>query len=273
MSSPTTPEFERTAAELDEVRKIDSRQPLLNRAIVVALALVVTAVALIAVRSETRADALGEVGAQRDRDIAAIREEMKGVCRAVPQGDLAQGNRDACSRAERGEMPPPRDGQDGRSPTAEEIQVAVEGYFLTHPLPAGNDPTVAQVSTAVAEYLVAHPPEPGRAPTTDEIAAAVSLYFKDNPVKDGVPGRAPTAEEIASAVRSYCNPPDTPSPCRGEPGTPAPPCPEGFEQRDAVATAPDGGTYARAKACVDPGSSQAPTTTTTTPPLLPIPPS
>lgn len=273
MNSPVTPEFERTAAELDEVRKIDSRQPLLNKAIGVALAVMVAAVTLTAVRSETRADALGEVGAQRDRDIAAIREEMKGVCRSVPQGDLAQGNREACSRAERGEMPPPRDGQDGRAPTAEEIRAAVEVYFLTHPLPAGREPTVAQVSTAVAEYLVTHPPDPGRAPTTDEIATAVVTYFEGNPVKDGAPGRAPTAAEIAAAVRSYCAPPDAPSPCRGEPGTPGPPCPDGYEQRDAVATAPDGGQYSRAKTCVDPASSQPPTTSPTTPPLLPIPPS
>lgn len=273
MNSPLTPEFERTAAELDEVRKIDSRQPVLNRAIFVALGVVLAAIAVITVRSETRASALREAAAAQDQAIARIQQDMKGVCRATPTGSLAPADKDACARAEQAAPPTGKDGSPGRPPTADEIQAAVEGYFLAHPLPPGQQPTSGQVSVAVADYLVAHPVEPGRAPTAEEISAAVASYFERNPVRNGEPGRAPTAEEIATAVRSYCAPPDQPSPCRGADGAPGPPCPAGYELRDVVADAPDGGTYTRAKTCVDPASSQPPSPTPTTIPLLPIPPS
>lgn len=273
MSDELTPTAERIVADLDEVRRIDSRQPILNTAIVVALAVVFAALGLLAVRSETRSAALEEIGAQRDRDIAAIQDELKGVCRAVPAAELAPSEQDACSRAERGDLPVVRDGDDGepgRPPTAEEIESAVWRYFADHPLPEGKEPSIAQVSAAVADYLVANPPEPGRAPTVEEIAAAVATYFARNPVRDGEPGRPPTAEEIAAAVQSYCTPPGLPSPCRGADGVPGPACPEGFELREAVVTAADGSTY-RGRVCVDPSSSSAPTTSDTPPALLPIP--
>lgn len=279
MSDELTPTAGRIVADLDEVRRIDSRQPILNTAIVVALAVVVAAIGILAVRSETRSAALEEIGAQRDRDISAIQNELKGVCRAVPASELAPTEQDACSRAERGDLPVVRDGDDGddgepgRPPTAEEIESAVWRYFTAHPLPEGKEPTIAQVSTAVADYLVAHPPAPGRAPTIEEIAAAVATYFARNPVQDGEPGRPPTGEEIAAAVQSYCAPAGLPPPCRGAdgaPGVPGPACPDGYQLREALITASDGSTY-RGQACVDPTSSSPPTTSETPPPLLPVP--
>ena len=273
MSDELTPTAERIVADLDEVRRIDSRQPILNTAIVVALAVVVVAIAILAVRSETRSAALEEIGVQRDRDIAAIQDELKGVCRAIPAAELAPSEQDACIRAERGDLPAARDGNDGepgRPPTVQEIESAVFRYFAAHPLPEGKAPSIAQVSTAVADYLVAHPPEPGRPPTVEEIAAAVATYFARNPVRDGEPGRPPTAEEIAAAVQSYCTPAGLPSPCRGPDGAPGPSCPEGFELRDAVITTSEGSTY-RGRVCVDPASSSPPTTSDTPPPLLPVP--
>jgi len=52
----------------------------------------------------------------------------------------------------------------------------------------------------------------------------------------------------------------------GADGAPGPTCPDGYELRDAVITAPDGTTYS-GKACVDPSSSSPPSTN----PPLPIP--
>lgn len=54
-----------------------------------------------------------------------------------------------------------------------------------------------------------------------------------------------------------------PNQCRGEDGkdgadgAPGPTCPDGYELRDAVVTAPDGRTY-EGKACVDPSTEQEP---------------
>jgi hypothetical protein len=117
MHSPLTPEAERIVADLDEVQKINARRPLLNRAILVGFLSLAICLILILVRSESRANGLQEAGAQRDRDIAALQEEMKGVCRAVPASELSADNLDVCNRAERGELPPPapaRDGQPGK---------------------------------------------------------------------------------------------------------------------------------------------------------------
>lgn len=52
----------------------------------------------------------------------------------------------------------------------------------------------------------------------------------------------------------------------GVDGQPGPACPDGYELRDAVITAPDGSTYS-GRACVDPNSSKPPSSD----PPLPIP--
>lgn len=52
----------------------------------------------------------------------------------------------------------------------------------------------------------------------------------------------------------------------GNDGAPGPACPDGYEQRPAVITAPDGSTY-QGVACVRPDSSQPPSTTEP-PPIL-----
>lgn len=53
----------------------------------------------------------------------------------------------------------------------------------------------------------------------------------------------------------------------GEQGPPGPACPDGYEPRPAVITAPDGSTY-QGVACVDPATSQPPPDD---PPILPLP--
>lgn len=50
-----------------------------------------------------------------------------------------------------------------------------------------------------------------------------------------------------------------PAGAKGDTGQPGPTCPDGYELRDAVITAPDGTTYS-GKACVDPDTSAPPST-------------
>lgn len=70
----------------------------------------------------------------------------------------------------------------------------------------------------------------------------------------GEPGTDGAAGETGPAGASG------PAGPKGDPGEPGPACPEGYELRDAVITAPDGSTYS-GKACVDPNTSTPPSTT------------
>lgn len=210
MSSPT-PEFERLRSELNVLRRINSRQPLLNRSIIVALGLVLVAVAVIAYRGENQARSLREAAAQRDQVIAAIQQDLKGVCRAVPTPSMSPDSKSACDRAEKA-TPPPATEEPGHPVTQQEIQSAVDAYMSAHP---AHGPTPAQVVAAVAEYLVAHPVAPGRPPTVDEISAAVLSYCnpgagvspcvgaKGDKGDAGDAGPPPTSAEIQAAVAQY----------------------------------------------------------------------
>lgn len=150
--------------------------------------------------------------------------------------------------------------------------------------PASVDPAaiLAAARSAVLDYC-AQPNQPcrgkdGEAPNVDAIV--VQVVAKIPLPKDGRDAPAPTDAELLGIVTSYCSQAD--SPCTGpagakgdkgdkgdtgEPGAAGPACPDGYELRDAVITAPDGSTY-QGKACVDPSSSQPPSepSTTTTPP-------
>jgi hypothetical protein len=125
--------------------------------------------------------------------------------------------------------------------------------------------------TAVAEYCAA-PAHPcrgadGSTPPFDAIVDAV--VAKIPAPQDGRDGRDAPAPDYPALVASYCGQAD--EPCRGPAGQkgdngetgprgPAgPTCPDGYELRDAVITAPDGTTYS-GKACVDPNSSAPPST-------------
>lgn len=138
--------------------------------------------------------------------------------------------------------------------------------------------------TAVAEYCAA-PNRPcrgsdGSTPPFDAIVdAVVARIPAPADGTDGRDGADATAAQVSDAVAAYCGQPE--EPCRGPAGqagstgatgatgaagAPGPACPDGYELRDAVITAPDGSTYA-GKACVDPSTSAPPTTD----PPLPIP--
>ncbi|MFI6304265.1 hypothetical protein ACIBCH_20535 [Amycolatopsis thailandensis] len=98
--------------------------------------------------------------------------------------------------------------------------------------------------------------------------------------KNGTDGTAGTDGRSGTAGQDGQSPPclAEPAQCRGADGRdgangrdgvdgePGPTCPDGYELRDAVITAPDGSTYS-GKACVDPASSAPPSTN----PPLPIP--
>lgn len=128
--------------------------------------------------------------------------------------------------------------------------------------------------TAVAEYCAA-PARPcrgadGSTPPFDAIVdAVVARIPAPKNGTDGQDGRDAPVPDYTAVVASYCGQAD--EPCRGPAGQkgdsgetgprgPAgPTCPDGYELRDAVITAPDGTTYS-GKACVDPNTSAPPST-------------
>ncbi|MDQ0376479.1 hypothetical protein [Amycolatopsis thermophila] len=133
--------------------------------------------------------------------------------------------------------------------------------------PAGPDlDTVRAVAkSAVLDYCgQASQPCRGANGESPNIDALVDLVVAKVPVpKDGRDGEdAPpiTDDQMYATFVAYCTQPS--EPCRGAAGAPGrdgPACPEGYQLVDAVIEAADGSTY-QGKACVDPATSQAPST-------------
>lgn len=189
----------------------------------------------------------------------AVQEQAKDAVNPVDQlcaegGEVAAEleRRGACEAAREVLDSPPPERADG--PSREDIAAAVAEYLRSNPPPAGRPPTVGEITSVVATYLRANPPQPGKAPTPTEIATAVADYLQTNPPAAGADGAdgddapPPTAEQIAAAVNAYLEAHPPPA------GPPGPICPDGYDLREVVAVAPDGGTYTDALACVRPES-------------------
>lgn len=142
----------------------------------------------------------------------------------------------------------------------------------------------AAARTAVSEYCAARNGCRGTDGSTPNFDAIVTAVVARIPApqngtngENGQAGQNASADQVAAAVAAYCG--QDSQPCRGPAGqdgsdgtdgasgAPGPTCPEGYELRDAVITAKDGTTYS-GKACVDPASSEPPSSN----PILPIPP-
>lgn len=124
---------------------------------------------------------------------------------------------------------------------------------------------------------VVQPPAPGQRGETGEQGPPGPRGPEGPPGLNGLPGipgpsgapGTPGADGAAGAEGKAGEPGPAgatgpPGP-QGQPGPQGPACPDGYEPRPAVITAPDGSTY-QGVACVEPDSSQPPTTTN--PPLL-----
>lgn len=281
MPDHLTPTAERIVADIDHLRRIDARQPVLNRTIVTAVVLMAMALALVAVRSETRTSTLEELGSARDRDITAIREEMKTVCRAVPIGGLAPAERDACNRAERGEPPVPRDGVDGVSGRGVANTAIVAGRLLiayTDGVTEDKGPVVGQPGAEGA---------PGRGVVgTAVVSGRLVLSYSDNTTEDvgpvvgpkGEPGRSVAGVDAIGGrlIVTY----DDGTTQDAGPLPPGPPG-RGIARTEVVAcrwqvTYTDGAVEDAGNACTTGTETVSPTTTAVTttdgpPPLLPLP--
>lgn len=130
--------------------------------------------------------------------------------------------------------------------------------------------------TAVADYCASRNQCRGADGATPDFDALTTAVLARIPIpKDGADGKDAPTPDYAALVASYCAAHDE---CRGpvgekgEPGDPGatgatgpagapgpagPTCPDGYELRDAVITAPDG-THYQGKACVDPDSGTQP---------------
>jgi len=255
-------EDEPTAIVDPEVRRRRRQRPAVAALIVVLLYLVGSNIWTQVTADEAQVTAEQATEEKKEAEKAA-KEAVNPVDQLCAEGGVIAAElqkRGACEKA-REVLDEPSPPSTDSGPSREDIADAVEDYLSVNPPPAGRPPTVGEVTSAVAEYLRANPPQPGRPPTPTEIATAVADYLQANPPPpgaDGVDGEdapPPTAEQIAAAVNEWlqANPPPA-----GPPGPPGPVCPEGYELREVVAVAPDGGTYTDALQCVRPASYQPP---------------
>ena len=194
------------------------------------------------------------------QDAAAVQSQAKGLADQVAEacakgGEAAAELGSACAKAAEVKDQPP---------------VAADVPQIDHG-------ALRQAAfTAVLDYCAARNGCRGPDGATPDLNAIVTTVLaRIPPPKEGEPGRDGDA---VAAVAAYCG--QASDPCRGpagqkgdspdclkeatqcrgrdgEPGKNGPTCPDGFELRDAVITAPDGSTYS-GKACVDPASSAPP---------------
>ncbi|MFF4600544.1 hypothetical protein [Amycolatopsis sp. NPDC001319] len=141
------------------------------------------------------------------------------------------------------------------------------------PAAAAVDPDQlrAAARSAVDDYCSTRDQCRGPDGMTPDFDALTNAVLARIPIpKDGAPGKDAPTPDVAGAVAAYCGQDN--DPCRGQAGAkgdtgdtgpagatgePGPACPDGYELRDAVITAPDMTTY-QGKACVDPNSSVPP---------------
>lgn len=204
------------------------------------------------------------------QDAAAVQTQAKSLADQVGEA-CAKGGPAAAELVRRGAC-------------AKAAEVKDQPNVATTQTATQPDPSAVRQAarTAVADYCAA-PNQPcrgsdGSTPPFDAIVdAVVAKIPAPKNGTDGQNGADATTAQVVDVVVAYCGQPE--EPCRGRPGTngesppcltepgqcrgadgqPGPACPDGYELRDAVITAPDGTTYS-GKACVDPGSSAPPST-------------
>lgn len=89
------------------------------------------------------------------------------------------------------------------NPVEDDIEGAVDAYFVQNPPASGPPPTHEQVSQAVAAYFSVYPVD---TVTDTELAAAVAAYLRANPPQQGATGPAgqnATNAQVAEAVAAY----------------------------------------------------------------------
>lgn len=141
------------------------------------------------------------------------------------------------------------------------------------PAPAAVDPEQLRSAarSAVEDYCATRDQCRGADGQTPDFDALTNAVLARIPIpKDGKDGADAPTPDYPALVAAYCG--QDSDPCRGPAGAkgdtgdtgPAgatgaagPTCPDGYELRDAVITAPDQTTY-QGKACVDPSSSVPP---------------
>lgn len=138
--------------------------------------------------------------------------------------------------------------------------------------PAPDPAALRQAArSAVAEYCASRDQCRGPDGVTPNFDALTDAVLARIPIpKDGHDGADAPVPDYPALVAAYCGQ-DT-DPCRGPAGAegapgatgatgaagaPGPTCPDGYDLRDAVITAPDQTTY-QGKACVDPSSGIPP---------------
>lgn len=245
-----SPAAREVAAELQQREPADRRRPLLNWVIGIAAAVFVIAVTVLLVRQDSldaQQQVLSAASEQRNRELAAVQQTLKTVCRAVPDARIPPAQLEQCRRVERGQV----------------IAPAVPG-----PMGAAGRPGTAGADGVQGPSGAPGQPgeigEPGPQGPAGERGAGGAPGERGD---DGTPGAAGAAGEAgqrgADGAPGASGADGAPGErgeqgARGEPGPPGPACPPGYVVGDAEI---DG---RPAKVCF----AEQPSTPDTTPPLI-----
>lgn len=208
-----TPTAQQLVPALREQQRIERRSRPLTWTI--AAAAVVGAAAIVflgahALATDEVTSQLQTKGQERDRQISGIQDQLKGVCRKVPNpASLTPEERDGCYRAENS-IPPAPPAQvtvtqvPGRSGlTVSDVQTLIAAALAQVPRPL----TVEQVSVVAQQVFATN--APAIAATPEKLADAVSGFCAQDACRGpqgakGEPAPAVTDEQVRAQVDAYC---------------------------------------------------------------------
>lgn len=157
--------------------------------------------------AQTSADAANATASAVKATAAPLAGQVQSVCSQGGEAAAKLNNVGACTQAQQVisavQIPGPS-GPQGPGPSQEQIDAAVNRYFLDHPLPPGQLPPVSEVTALVAQVYAANPPAPGQNATPGMVATAVSNYCDAHNGCAGPAGQNATADMVLAAVTDYC---------------------------------------------------------------------
>lgn len=185
-----TPEFQATLQKLDRARHRDRQGHWLTITLIVLVVVAIASFVAGGVYGKGRVDGAVATGVENSKEISALREDMKTVCRQADTAELPTSEQDKCFRAE-ANLPP--------QSTA----------VVQAPSPTVVTPSNDQLLTLIRGVIAANPPKDGHTPTPEELLALIRpLVPQAIPGPSGAagtPGATPTDAQLLALIQGVYN--------------------------------------------------------------------
>lgn len=207
-----TPQFRQTLDDLHHQRRQARTSRWLTIGLVVLAVITVGMYAAGVVYGKGRLDGTDATLSENTKEIAALREDMKTVCRQADPKNLPTSEQDKCFRAE-ANLPPKS------APAAQQTTTTITQM-----------PSDDQLLTLIRGVIAANPPKDGHTPTADELLALIKplipLPLAGQPGTPGEPGKTPTDEQLLALIQQVY---DANPPAAGPTGPTGPMGPQGVQ--------------------------------------------